>query len=534
MLHTQCKTELDLQNQSSFSKDHTHLSSKLRENKKTAELIKTANLLFNSFEPSYMWDYIACWFEECCRFVFGNNIPRHAGGLDNPELSLMEFCQLVDFLLDVVSLETYIEIQTEHLPQLLLRMVAALTCHLQTLGLGELTHCLRLCSKILSKVQPPLVSPLALPTSPQVQGLSSCCGDSSDSTKEKKSDNKVNGEVFKDVETHPNCSSESCFTEFIQYHESVPDNEQPPHTHPINKTGLRSSGLSQPKPVDKPVMQCCLEHFQQFLSRLITLHITTEQVDKDEKDRGLLVQTTSLAVEGTPHCRHVDLTESCLDSVVVQKECVAAFTAACQLFLECSSFPVYIAEGNQKASPTQDEQGCLPVWLQTLMDATCLASDFSLQGVAISLLMDLVGLTQSVAMVTAESVASSGSSESAQPMSPSQGRVAVVIRPPLTQGILLHIANKTDFFKNVALILWDQLSEGTPQHHQRSVELFYQLHNLVPSSSICEDVISQQLMHRDKVSAVKISCVSAKHCVPMKCMLNYSILYCREFGSKPM
>lgn len=132
------------------------------------------------------------------------------------------------------------------------------------------------------------------------------------------------------------------------------------------------------------------------------------------------------------------------------------------------------------------------------MDACCLACNFSLQGVAISLLMDLVGLTQSVAMVTAESVASGGNSESTQPMSPSQGRVAVVIRPPLTQGILKYIADKTVFFKSVALILWDQLSEATPQHHQRSVELFYQLHNLVPSSSICEDVISQQLMHRDK------------------------------------
>lgn len=49
------------------------------------------------------------------------------------------------------------------------------------------------------------------------------------------------------------------------------------------------------------------------------------------------------------------------------------------------------------------------------------------------------------------------------------------------------------------MLLWDQLGEATPQHHQRSVELFYQLHNLVPSSSICEDVISNQLMHRDKV-----------------------------------
>lgn len=96
---------------------------------------------------------------------------------------------------------------------------------------------------------------------------------------------------------------------------------------------------------------------------------------------------------------------------------------------------------------TESEHVCLPVWLQTLMDACCLACDFSLQGVAIALLMDLVGLTQSVAMVAAESVASGGSSEPTQPMSPSQGRVAVIIRPPLTQGILKYIADNTDFFK---------------------------------------------------------------------------------------
>uniref|UniRef100_A0A8D0AEA6 DOP1 leucine zipper like protein A n=1 Tax=Sander lucioperca TaxID=283035 RepID=A0A8D0AEA6_SANLU len=480
-LHTQCRTELDLQNQSPFSKDHTHLSSKLRENKKTAELIKTANLLFNSFEPYYMWDYIARWFEECCS---STRAPRHAGSLEHPGLSLVEFCQLVDFLLDIVSLETYIEIQTEHLPQLLLRMVAALTCHLQALGLGELTHCLRLCSKILSKVQPPLVSPLALPPGPQ-QALPATL------------ELPGGGEVFEDGENPPSSrSSESGFTDFVQYQGDGPDDsEQTPHPLPAVKTGRRSSGPSQTKPLDKPVMQCCLEHFQQFLSRLITLYIIPGQVDKAEGERGEVMHSGPVS-EGS---QHTDYMESCSGSGLVKKECVAAFTAACQLFLECSSFPVYIAEGNLKSSPTQeDEQVRLPAWLQTLMDACCLASDFSLQGVAISLLMDLVGLTQSVAMVTAESVASGDAAEPAQPMSPSQGRVAVVIRPPLTQGILKYIADKTNFFKSVALILWDQLSEGTPQHHQRSVELFYQLHNLVPSSSICEDVISQQLMHRDK------------------------------------
>jgi hypothetical protein len=58
--------------------------------------------------------------------------------------------------------------------------------------------------------------------------------------------------------------------------------------------------------------------------------------------------------------------------------------------------------------------------------------------------MDLVGLTQSVAMVTGENI---NSMEPAQPLSPNQGRVAVVIRPPLTQGNLKYIAEKTEFFK---------------------------------------------------------------------------------------
>uniref|UniRef100_A0A665VI94 DOP1 leucine zipper like protein A n=1 Tax=Echeneis naucrates TaxID=173247 RepID=A0A665VI94_ECHNA len=501
-LYTQCRTELDLQNQSPFSKDHTHLSSKLRENKKTAELIKTANLLFNSFEPYYMWDYIARWFEECCRSISSQ---------------ISSYCTIsssLHFCFDVFKhfQETYIEIQTEHLPQLLLRMVAALTCHLQALGLGELTHCLRLCSKILSKVQPPLVSPLALPSGSHAQGHSNSNGNCSTSARDKnkeKEDKQAlpatlevpgSGEVFEDGENPASSrSSESGFTDFVQYQgDDTEEVERPHHPHPAVKTGRRASGPSQSKPLDKPVMQCCLDHFQQFLLRLITLYITPGQGDRPKGERNEVLHSGALVSEGSQHC-----TEFCSTPGSVQRECVAAFTAACQLFLECSSFPVYIAEGNLKSSPTHEEQldseqERLPVWLQTLMDACCLACDFSLQGVAISLLMDLVGLTQSVAMVTAESVASGENTESTQPMSPSQGRVSVVIRPPLTQGILKYIADKTDFFKSVALILWDQLSEGTPQHHQRSVELFYQLHNLVPSSSICEDVISKQLMHRDK------------------------------------
>ncbi|XP_052571777.1 protein dopey-1 isoform X6 [Peromyscus californicus insignis] len=531
-LYSQCKAELDLQMEPPFSKDHAQLSSKLRENKKTAELIKTANLLFNSFEPYYMWDYIARWFEECCRRTLHARLQVGPGdSSDSSELQLTNFCLLVDFLLDIVSLETYIEIQTEHLPQLLLRMISALTSHLQTLRLSELTDSLRLCSKILSKVQPPLLS---ASTGGVVQFPSG-----QKSTVKEWEDKKVSSvsmenptEVFEDGENPPSSrSSESGFTEFIQYQADRTDdldrelNGQGTAPIPIGSTSSETETAStvgseetviQPpstftqgpaarsgKAAQKTTMQCCVEYVQQFLSRLINLYIIhsdslSQPLAADHQgDLRRLQRETSKWDRDSQG----DAKERSIHTPKTSKEYLSAFLAACQLFLECSSFPVYIAEGNHTSElhseklDTDCEHAHPPQWLQTLMSACSQASDFSVQSVAVSLVMDLVGLTQSVAMVTGESI---NSMEPAQPLSPNQGRVAVVIRPPLTQGNLRYIAEKTEFFKHVALTLWDQLGDGTPQHHQKSVELFYQLHNLVPSSSICEDVISQQLTHKDK------------------------------------
>ncbi|NWT79624.1 DOP1 protein, partial [Lanius ludovicianus] len=543
-LYTQCKAELELQTEPSFNKDHTQLSSKLRENKKTAELIKTANLLFNSFEPYYMWDYIARWFEECCRRTLHARLQTEPGGdSEQSELPLTNFCLLVDFLLDIVSLptrsmrvlcqETYIEIQTEHLPQLLLRMISALTSHLPTLHLSELTDSLRLCSKILSKVQPPLLSAgtdgiLQLPT-----GHSSTIKEWENKKVPSVSLENPN-DVFEDGENPPSSrSSESGFTEFVQYQADTTDDidralneghsapgipivgSTSSETETASTVGSEETIVQPPsivtqgtatrsgKTIQKTAMQCCLEYVQQFLTRFINLYIIQSNSLSQPLGTELPVDSTRVQGQSTKWDRESqdDAKVKKTNKKKTPKEYLPAFIAACQLYLECSSFPVYIAEGNRTSElhPGKPEVDCEqvqpPLWLQTLMNACKQASDFSVQGVTISLVMDLVGLTQSVALVTGENL---NSVETAQPLSPNQGRVAVVIRPPLTQGNLRYMAEKTDFFKHIALTLWDQLGDGTPQHHQKSVELFYQLHNLVPSSSICEDVISQQLTHRDK------------------------------------
>ncbi|ETE71484.1 Protein dopey-1, partial [Ophiophagus hannah] len=535
-LYTQCKAELDIQMESSFSKDHTQLSSKLRENKKTAELIKTANLLFNSFEPYYMWDYIARWFEECCRRTLHARLQAVPGGASEPaEFPLTNFCLLVDFLLDIVSLETYIEIQTEHLPQLLLRMISALTSHLQTLHLCELTDSLKLCSKILSKVQPPLLSAgtdgvLQLPN--RHNALKEW--------EEKKMplvavENP--NDVFEDGENPPSSrSSESGFTEFVQYQADTTEeidrmlsggpgvpaipligsassetesastvgSEETIVQPPSKLTQGTGSRSGKTMTIQKTAMQCCLEYVQQFLTRFINLYI----IPSNSLSRPLATGIQEDLVRGkgeTAQCTRESQGDASRGKKTAKKttpkEYLSAFIAACQLFLECSSFPVYIAEGNHPSEihPEKADVDCEQeqplLWLQTLMNACRQANDFGVQSITISLIMDLVGLTQSIAVVTGEN---RNSVETAQPLSPNQGRVAVVIRPPLNQGNLRYMAEKMDFFKHVALTLWDQLGDGTPQYHQKSVELFFQLHNLVPSSSICEDVISQQLTHRDK------------------------------------
>uniref|UniRef100_A0A803W3J5 DOP1 leucine zipper like protein A n=1 Tax=Ficedula albicollis TaxID=59894 RepID=A0A803W3J5_FICAL len=543
-LYTQCKAELELQTEPSFNKDHTQLSSKLRENKKTAELIKTANLLFNSFEPYYMWDYIARWFEECCRRTLHARLQTGPGGdSEQSELPLTNFCLLVDFLLDIVSLptrsmrvlcqETYIEIQTEHLPQLLLRMISALTSHLHTLHLSELTDSLRLCSKILSKVQPPLLSA-------GTDGILQLPAGHSSSIKEWENKKVPSvslenpNDVFEDGENPPSSrSSESGFTEFVQYQADTNDDidralneghstpgipivgSTSSETETASTVGSEETIVQPPsvmtqgtatrsgKTIQKTAMQCCLEYVQQFLTRFINLYIIQNNSLSQPLGAELPVDPTRVQGQSTKWDRESqdDAKVKKTNKKKTPKEYLPAFIAACQLYLECSSFPVYIAEGNRTSElhPGKPEVDCEqvqpPLWLQTLMNACKQASDFSVQGVTISLVMDLVGLTQSVALVTGENL---NSVEAAQPLSPNQGRVAVVIRPPLTQGNLRYMAEKTDFFKHIALTLWDQLGDGTPQHHQKSVELFYQLHNLVPSSSICEDVISQQLTHRDK------------------------------------
>ncbi|KFM72926.1 Protein dopey-1, partial [Stegodyphus mimosarum] len=130
--------------------------------KDRGELKKAANLLFATLEPSYLWEYAAKHFETSCQMSDISSdlnedlewVQRVGSG--NPNLK--ELCSLVSFLLDVVSLETYLEARTEHLPRLLCHIFDVICHNCSIIPVNDISIALKLCSKLLCKMQPPLIN----------------------------------------------------------------------------------------------------------------------------------------------------------------------------------------------------------------------------------------------------------------------------------------------------------------------------------------------------------------------------------------
>lgn len=136
------------------------------------DLIKTANLLFSQLDTSYVWSTCSKHFNLACQPGPEHSKPnpeQTKPNLDeskpNPDLSpvqpvgelstnLPEMCALINFLLEIVSIETYVETSSEHLPKLFQRMTSSLRAGVRTLTGAELQAGLTSCKRVLGRVQP--------------------------------------------------------------------------------------------------------------------------------------------------------------------------------------------------------------------------------------------------------------------------------------------------------------------------------------------------------------------------------------------
>uniref|UniRef100_H3AEA4 DOP1 leucine zipper like protein B n=1 Tax=Latimeria chalumnae TaxID=7897 RepID=H3AEA4_LATCH len=508
---------------------HASRHSQIKESKGASEIVKTVNLLIGSLSTDYLWDYMTRCFEECLsRSKSVETNTEDIINRSNPP-SVSELCTLLLFLLDVIPLPTnecktvcvelYSEVQTQYLPQMLSHMVQSLLEHMDSVSLPELTHALKTCFKVLSKIQMPAAY------IDSEQGTESAAELTEDSTVIIGVNHLVCGGV-RGSGPNPNHKrrSEEKMVAFMKAWDDLPAclfSPSPEGDSPVTVENGETASDTEPR--DE-------EGGDATFPPLKTENFSIAKVSPDKDDvwtRGgsmqktmqciqeLLASFTNRHVFGTPFQVQVRQGESSSLSwgrnggdkkdeksskLKASKKTWQAFAAICQLLLDCATFPVYFSEEEteQLYSTVFLEFGggdsSLPTWLKSLMTLCCCVIDCHIQNVAISTLLEMVNHSQSLALVIEDRrkrLKTAG-------YSPFFGRLQMITVPVIPPSLLKLIAEKTGFYQRIALVLWNQLNKDTREHHITCVELFYKLHCLAPSANICEDIICDALLHRDK------------------------------------
>ncbi|XP_054434158.1 protein dopey-2 [Pteronotus mesoamericanus] len=533
--YSYCKDALGADLQPRYTQSGNALTSAIKENRNASETVKTVNLLITSLSSDFLWDYLTRCFEDCFRPA--KRGPA-AGSSVSPPPTVSELCTLLAFLLDVIPLELYSEVQTQHLPQVLACLVQLLAEDAEALSLAELTLALKTCFKVLSKVQMP---PSYLDAEPPSGNVSPGKGDNSevilDTTAVIPGDEDAPFPALKSEDSGIGLSASSpelaehlrvpgvspekddvwkmggsmqrtffCIQELIAnfVHKNI-IGAQPTASGAASKAGepvgqRDEGGPHGPEPSHRgrknswEARSINMPQFKQMLSDWFTVRGSPFKTKSAELLQPL-PGSPGQAKEG----------DWAIDQVVTnlgtsREGCREAFAAACHLLLDCATFPVYLsAEETERLCDTLFQLpgaggAAFPSWLKSLMAVGCCGADLELQHVAISTLLEVVSHSQSLALVIEDKMKRYKSSG----YSPFFGKLQMVTVPPIAPGVLKVIAEKTDFYQRVARVLWSQLNEETREHHVTCVELFYRLHCLAPTASICEDIICHALLDPDK------------------------------------
>ncbi|XP_038622014.1 protein dopey-2 isoform X2 [Tachyglossus aculeatus] len=538
--YSYCRDALGADLQLSYTQSGSVLSSAIKENRNASEIVKTVNLLITSLSSDFLWDYMTRCFEDCLRskstklrYPIAKNV--------SPPPTISELCTLLVFLLDVLPLELYSEVQTQYLPQMLSYMVQSLLEEMDSLSLPELTHALKTCFKVLSKVQMP---PAYLDVESGSGNTSPSGDDGGAETPLETGPTEDDGTPFAPLRSEDSGIGLSASSLELSQHLAGP------RVCPQRDDVWKEGGSMRKTLRATQTLVADLAHKNLFAApgprdespspappgqrgRTETPCVVPEDSAKKKRSsweaKAITVpqfkQMVSdwFAVRGSPF-KPKSSEPACpagqrnakgeeeedrwdVDPVVIdlgdgREDFREAFAAACHLLLDCSTFPIYLSEEEVEKlylSLFQDpvaggHDSGFPLWLKSLMTVCCCVSDCYIQNVSISTLLEVVNHSQSLALVIEDRV----KRLKASGHHPFSGKLQMVTVPPVPPSVLKIIAEKTDFYQRVARVLWNQLNKETREHHGTCVELFYRLHCLAPSANICEDIICHMLLDPDK------------------------------------
>ena len=389
------------------------------------ELIKTANLLFAQLETSYVWRLCGQVFSQACRAEGGEQRRQEeeeegsVGGVGSGAPSLTQTCHIITFLLHTVSIETYIETSSAHLPRLFQVMVSSATSSLPSLSPPVLAACLNTLRKVLGRVQPAWN-----------------VWDVTEKLKLKSEETDIAREA---TESNP----------------GSPGYVQPSETEDSEDCG----GGERRRDSHDSLVSGCKDLYLGLFSRLVELRI----LDNPRAEWRGLVRNSKVEEPRTESLEN--LLNQVMDSQPAARVAASqgaqqrqvrlhpdsakyseAFSLACSLILELSSLPKYrsssedpVMEAVEDVEEEVEEVEDVPCWLAGLL--LCSISSTELSPVQLAAVKSTVELT---------SMATSC-------CGPSQGSVLVTITPLLTTNMMELVLRDTDILPSLAGLLWSSL-----------------------------------------------------------------------------
>ena len=395
------------------------------------ELVKSANLLFGTLESHYIWDFCGTQFSKasCQRFRISDTEIEAVNYVGSQDTTVIEMCALVDFLLDIISIETYVETTSEHLPNMFKTMIGVLNDKIQDLTTFEVTRTLQLAKKILTKVQPAWNA--------------------------------------WDVEDPHNDKSTEVGKEATESLSPPSDSDN------IEELGLdvTIAGLDkEPRRAHEILMKDCIEVYQQFFVTFSSVKAFPRDFDPDvllakmvKRPQDNLEERTQYLEQLLQGCSE-DETRSEEDQMLVElkgtkiklsansHQYTDALTLSSQILIELSSIPTM---GSARSSPlTCDDfsllgYGCspqeLPRWLKHLIISSCLVDgtdhpDLVLE--SINTLLEIISLHYSNVRCNEQR---------------SEANFVIIMMPLITEAQYKCIFKQTIVPQIVAYRLWDAL-----------------------------------------------------------------------------
>lgn len=458
-----------------------------QENTRT-ETLKTLNMLLETFEPYFIWEFLTKNFDSII------NEQQEPYSI-TAGTTIEQLCGIINMLLDIASLDSSTDIQSEHLPEMLYRLIKTMNNNIQKFTADQITLCIEILLKILKKVVPTntthrlsilhcSMSGDLLSISEQKPITEFTFDDPNFSESDLEEDDEelpreqIDTEYSVDVENkstdiEQNQDIERLLRQMVRKVEKqiYKLNNEPKKTPVITETMLQSMSH----------LEKSLTLYKNFFHRFVsTFLLDSNQISLNDKFQTIYSITQKKTNENLRalfnHYQHQNEFQLKLNENVEHYK--RAFDDCCKLLIEFCCFPRQSTL--LKSKPDFDDWS-----IDLCILAVCQSGHFSIQTIAISVLIELLGFT----LCLSNPKSSDGNSTGTDLILPEN----VSIIPSFNQEQVNLLINETLFFQHITAYLWEHLSDRYErQSNLKASRLLAMLHSMLPNGD-CEDLICNQL-----------------------------------------